>query len=59
MHHLRLFFENWDYKMEGGESLKDTKGLALRGLRKIARSDFERPMFAAHGNLIAAVLAAI
>ena len=59
MHHLRLFFENWDYKMKGGESLNDTKGRALRGLGKIAQSDFERPIVAAHGNLIAAVLGAI
>ena len=59
MHHLRLSFENWDYKMEGGESLNDTQRRALRGLRKIARSDFERPIVAAHGNLIAAVLGAI
>ena len=59
MHHLRLSFENWDYKMEGGETLNDTKGRALRGLRKIGRSDFERPIVAAHGNLIAAVLGAI
>ena len=59
MHHLRLSFENWDYKMEGGESLNDTQCRALRGLRKIARSDFERPIVAAHGNLIAAVLGAI
>ncbi|MGB2497898.1 MAG: histidine phosphatase family protein, partial [Planktomarina sp.] len=50
---------NWDYKMEGGETLNDTKGRALRGLRKIGRSDFERPIVAAHGNLIAAVLGAI
>ena len=59
MHHLRLSFENWDYKMEGGESLNDTQRRAQRGLRKIARSDFERPIVAAHGNLIAAVLGAI
>ena len=59
MHHLRLSFENWDYKMEGGESLNNTQRRALRGLRKIARSDFERPIVAAHGNLIAAVLGAI
>jgi len=59
MHHLRLSFENGDYKMEGGESLNDTKVRALRALRKIARSDFERPIVAAHGNLIAAVLGAI
>ncbi|MGB0687348.1 MAG: histidine phosphatase family protein, partial [Paracoccaceae bacterium] len=44
MHHLRLSFENWDYKMEGGESLNNTQRRALRGLRKIARSDFERPI---------------
>lgn len=36
MHHLRLSFENWDYKMEGGESLNDTQRRALRGLKKIA-----------------------
>ncbi|MGB1153715.1 MAG: histidine phosphatase family protein [Paracoccaceae bacterium] len=59
MHHLRLSFENWDYKMEGGESLNDTQRRTQRGLRKIARSDFERPIVAAHGNLIAAVLGAI
>ena len=59
MHHLRLSFENWDYKMEGGESLNNTQRRALRGLRKIARSDFERPIVAAHGNLIAAVLGSI
>ncbi|HBS39135.1 MAG TPA: histidine phosphatase family protein [Rhodobacteraceae bacterium] len=59
MHHLRLSFENWDYKMEGGESLNDTKGRALRALKKIAQSDYERPIIAAHGNLIAAVLGAI
>jgi 2,3-bisphosphoglycerate-dependent phosphoglycerate mutase len=34
MHHLRLSFENWDYKMKGGESLNDTQRRALRGLRK-------------------------
>ena len=59
MHHLRLSFENGNYKMEGGESLNDTQCRALRGLKKIARSDFERPIVAAHGNLIAAVLGAI
>ena len=59
MHHLRLSFENWDYKMEGGESLNDTKGRVLRALKKIVQSDFERPIVAAHGNLIAAVLGAI
>ena len=59
IHHLRLSFENWDYKMEGGESLNDTQRRALRGLRKIAQSNFERPIVAAHGNLIAAVLGAI
>lgn len=45
--------------MEGGESLNDTQRRALRGLRKIAQSNFERPIVAAHGNLIAAVLGAI
>jgi hypothetical protein len=25
MHHLRLSFENWDYKIDAGESLNDTK----------------------------------
>ena len=45
--------------MEGGEPLNDTQRRALRGLRKIAQSDFERPIVAAHGNLIAAVLGAI
>ena len=45
--------------MEGGESLNDTKGRALRALKKIAQSDYERPIVAAHGNLIAAVLGAI
>ena len=59
IHHLRLSFENWDYKMEGGESLNDTQRRALRGLRKIAQSNFVRPIVAAHGNLIAAVLGAI
>ena len=59
MHHLRLSFESWDYKIESGESLNNTKGRALRGLRKIAQSDFERPILAAHENLIAAVLGAI
>ena len=59
MHHLRLSFENWDYKIDGGESLNDTQRRALRGLRKIAQSNFERPIVAAHGNLIAAVLGAI
>ena len=34
MHHLRLSFENWDYKMEGGESLNGTKGRALHALKK-------------------------
>ena len=45
--------------MEGGESLNYTKGRALRALKKIAQSDYERPIVAAHGNLIAAVLGAI
>ena len=52
MHHLRLSFENWDYKIDGGESLNDTKRRALRALKKIVQSDFERP-------IIAAVLGAI
>ena len=59
MHHLRLSFENWDYKMEGGESLNVTKDRALRALKKIAQSDYKRPIVAAHGNIIAAVLGAI
>ena len=59
MHHLRLSFENWDYKMEGGESLNDTKGRALRALEKIAQSDYKCPIVAAHGNIIAAVMGAI
>jgi 2,3-bisphosphoglycerate-dependent phosphoglycerate mutase len=59
MHHLRLSFENWDYKIDGGESLNDIKRRVLRALKKIAQSDFERPIFTAHGNLIAAVLGAI
>ena len=59
MHHLRLSFENWDYKIEGDKSLNDTKRRALRTLKKIAQSDFERPIVTAHGNLIAAVLGAI
>ena len=59
MHHLRLSFENWAYKIDGGESLNDTKRCALRALKKIVQSDFERPIVTAHGNLIAAVLGAI
>ena len=59
MHHLRLSFENWDYKIDGGESLNDIKRRVLRALKKIAQSDFERPIVTAHGNLIAAVLGAI
>ena len=59
MHHLRLSFENWDYKMEGGESLNVTKDRALRAFKKIAQSDYKRPIVAAHGNIIAAVLGAI
>ena len=45
--------------MEGGESLNDTKGRALRAFKKIAQSDYKRPTVAAHGNIIAAVLGAI
>ena len=45
--------------MEGGGSLNDTKGRVLRALKKIVQSDFERPIVAAHGNLIAAMLGAI
>ena len=45
--------------MEGGGSLNDIKRRVLRALKKIVQSDFERPIVAAHGNLIAAVLAAI
>ena len=59
MHNLRLSFENWDYKIDGGESLNDIKRRVLRALKKIAQSDFERPIVTAHGNLIAAVLGAI
>ena len=45
--------------MEGGESLNVTKDRALRALKKIAQSDYKRPIVAAHGNIIAAVLGAI
>ena len=45
--------------MKGGESLNDTKGGGLHGLGKIAQSNFERPIVAAHSNLIAAVLGTI
>ena len=59
MHHHRLSCENWNYKLGGGEPLNDTCHREMRALKKIAKTSFDRPMVAAHGNLIASVSGAI
>ncbi|MFZ4071662.1 MAG: histidine phosphatase family protein [Caulobacterales bacterium] len=54
--HVRRSFADSDYKLAGGESLRETYSRALGALQVIAGTGHTLPAAASHGNLIASVL---
>jgi 2,3-bisphosphoglycerate-dependent phosphoglycerate mutase len=54
--HVRRSFDDRDYALAGGESLNQTSARAMAALLQVMATGHQRPVVAAHGNLIASVL---
>lgn len=55
--HLRRSFDDFTYRVVGGENLHEAQARGLAALADIAARDHRLPAIASHGNLIAAILA--
>jgi 2,3-bisphosphoglycerate-dependent phosphoglycerate mutase len=53
--HIARSFADVDYKLHGGESLRDTRRRALQAIEVIAASDHAVAAAVSHGNLMASV----
>lgn len=59
LHHLEVSFRDFSYRLDGGESIGEAQARGLAALEDVASTGHARVAVASHGNLIAAILAAI
>lgn len=57
--HLETSFRDHAFRLEGGESIAEAQARGIAALAAIAAAGNSRPAVASHGNLIAAIFAAI